>query len=125
MTTMEIMQALPSELTLWGEFYTLRWQPTTHYKYVTISYENERAEVLEIDELWFYVETEKHYAAYVVIQMILNNADIVLSHLWHRNQRTYNEYIKELCTKRNQLQEYYNSELGIATYDKKDMVTVY
>ena len=125
MTTTEIMGSLPKELTLAGEYYELRWQPTTHYKYVTISYENDRGEVLGVDDTWFYAETEKHYAAHVILQMILHNADIVLSHVWYMNQQDYNDMINHLYSNMMILHAHCNADLGLKTYNQIDTLTMY
>lgn len=82
MTTIELMNALPPQLSWYGSYYDLVWQTNTYdSRIVEIAYMCGDT-VLQVGDQTFYISAEKHYATLSMLRSILYYSDILLSHLW-------------------------------------------
>lgn len=125
MTNYELMEMLPRELEYWGDYYYPRWVPETHYNSCTITYENEDGEVLLVDGIRFFIRTEKHYATYITLRMVLNYMDQVMKHVWYEDRYLYEELREYYLDSLDLLQEFNDPSNGVGTYDTRHAITVY
>lgn len=107
-TNTQLMRSLPQTLYYLGEPYHLSWQSSQlDTRCVVIGYvDSDNTKYLSIGSDYFYVETEKHYATYTMLQVILFHAQTVLEEVWFQNNHTYNRLVDSM----------YNNSLVLHNY---------
>lgn len=125
-TVNELIRSLPSRVFYLGESYTLAWRVSPmDSRCLKICYQSDYDEVLSIYNDYFYVETEKHYAVYTILQMLLQHAPDILGHIWYQDQNVYNTVVNKMYDNSLVLYDYcvVNSpETGMVTYESRECI---
>lgn len=125
-TTNELIRSLPTRVYYLGEPYTLLWSTSlVDGRCLKLQYVSDYDEVLCVDESCFYIETERHYATYAILQMLLQHAPDVLGYVWYENQHTYNTIINKMYDNALVLYNYCTQNTprtGRVTYETREYV---
>ena len=119
-TTVNLMRSLPLKLTYWGVVYELRWQTTQHNKCVRVCYISSDNTYLQVKDVIFYVEAERHYATYSMLQIILNFIPMILEDVMYEDINRYNTMVSVMYDNMVRLQNY-----GYGTLDKQNTIKYY
>lgn len=113
-TNTQLMHSLPQVLYYLGEPYYLLWQASQlDSRCVVIGYvDSTNSHYLSIGSDYFYVETERHYATFTMLQVILYHAQTVLEEVWFQNPNMYNKLVDGMYNNSVILQNYCNIHAG-------------
>lgn len=106
-TIRELTQSLPPQIVYCGVVYHLNWSFTQYdRRCVQMCYRNEYDEILAIDEDFFFAECERHYATYIMLQLLLYYAEVLLSYIYYQNRDAYIRTVQSMYANSLTLQEY-------------------
>lgn len=125
-STNELICSLPPYLVYLGQKYYLSWNVSKYdTRCVVLNYKNAYNEVLSIGNDYFYVETEKHYAVFTMLQCILYHAPHVLKHVLRNSPEIYNTIVEKMYGNSLILQKYCSvnpPEFKEITYETEDYI---
>lgn len=128
-TTVNLMRSLPLKLTYWGVVYELRWQTTQHNKCVRVCYISSDNNYLQVKDVIFYVEAERHYATYSMLQIILNFIPMILEDVMYEDINRYNTTVSVMYDNMVRLHKYCTTyqlqNYGYGTLDKQNTIKYY
>ena len=118
-TTVNLMRSLPLKLTYWGVVYELRWQTTQHNKCVRVCYISSDNTYLQVKDVIFYVEAERHYATY----------SMILEDVMYEDINRYNTMVSVMYDNMVRLHKYCTTyqlqNYGYGTLDKQNTIKYY
>lgn len=106
-TTTELINSLPPRLVYYGEVYNLNWSVSRYdRRCLQVCYRNAYDEVLYVGEDYFFVESEKHNAVYLMLRLILSYAEHILAHVYYEDQYLYERLLDNIYNNGILLQQY-------------------
>lgn len=106
-TINELINSLPPKLVYCGEVFNLNWSVSQHdRRCVQLCYRNVYDDVLSIENDYFFVEAERHYSAFTMLQLILFYAEDTLAYIYYQDQEAYHRILDNIYANSIALQDY-------------------